>query len=127
MIAYRICFVRRGSRILMLNRERASWMGCWNGVGGKLETGETPRASMMRELGEETGIGQCDLRFKGLVTWLIDGSTFGGMYAYLAEADENCIYETPVITAEGILDWKETSWLLHPSNQGVAANVKVCL
>ncbi|QHW29959.1 8-oxo-dGTP diphosphatase [Paenibacillus rhizovicinus] len=127
MIAYTICFIRRGSQILMLNRERASWMGCWNGIGGKLEPGETPRASMEREFREETGIETYDLQFKGLVTWLLDGAKFGGMYAYLAEVDEHYPYETPIKTPEGILDWKDTEWILHPSNLGIAANVKVCL
>ncbi|QHT60802.1 8-oxo-dGTP diphosphatase [Paenibacillus lycopersici] len=127
MIAYTICFIRRGSQILMLNRERASWMGCWNGIGGKLEPGETPRASMLRELREETGMKTDALRFKGLVTWRIDGAKYGGMYAYMAEADESRAYDTPVKTEEGILDWKETAWLLDPANMGIAANVKACL
>ncbi|MDB5083797.1 MAG: mismatch repair protein MutT, partial [Bacilli bacterium] len=31
--------------------------------------------------------------------------------------------ETPVDTVEGILDWKEIAWVLHPNNSGVAENI----
>ncbi|WJH35841.1 hypothetical protein N6H14_07935 [Paenibacillus sp. CC-CFT747] len=42
MFRYTICFIRRGNRILLLNRNAPAWMGAWNGVGGKLEPGEAP-------------------------------------------------------------------------------------
>ena len=36
---------------------------------------------------------------------------------------DDLVYETPRKTAEGILDWKEISWILHPHNTGVASNL----
>lgn len=125
MMKYNICFVRRGDEILLLNRDRAPWMGCWNGVGGKLEYNETPRDSMIRELYEETNIRDkdCRLTFKGLVTWTSEGKNLGGMYLYLAELPEDYIYETPAKTEEGILDWKSTQWILTAGNAGIAANI----
>lgn len=123
MIRYNICFIRRGSQILLLNRERASWMGCWNGVGGKLEPGEIPRDSVMREMREETGIEPAELHFKGMITWSQNGAKAGGMYTYLAEVPEGFAYATPLKTDEGILDWKEIGWILHEDNVGVAANL----
>ncbi len=126
MITYNICFVRRGNELLLLNREKPSWMGCWNGVGGKLLPGEQPRQSMIRELSEETGLSEHDvmkLTFKGLITWSSDRSGLGGMYVYVAELPAHHPYAVPVKTAEGVLDWKEISWVLHPDNQGVAANL----
>jgi 8-oxo-dGTP diphosphatase len=123
MIKYNICFVKRGSELLLLNREKSSWMGCWNGVGGKLEQGEQPRQSMIRELYEETGLAVDKLFFKGLITWTVDKERFGGMYVYLAELPDHYRYPSPVKTAEGILDWKELDWILHPENRGVAANL----
>ncbi len=98
-------------------------MGCWNGVGGKLEPGEQPRQSMIRELREETGLIAEQLLFKGLMTWTLDGERFGGMYVYLAEFPVDFHYAVPVKTTEGILDWKELSWITHPENRGVAANL----
>lgn len=32
-LKYTICFIKRGDEILLLNREKSSWMGSWNGVG----------------------------------------------------------------------------------------------
>lgn len=127
MLKFNICFVRRGKEILLLNRERSSWMGRWNGVGGKLERDEEPRASMIRELEEETGILDCELRFKGTVTWSSGGSQFGGMYVYLADVPEDLVYPTPVKTDEGILDWKTIEWIMHKQNEGIASNVPQAL
>ncbi|MBD2871140.1 NUDIX hydrolase [Paenibacillus arenilitoris] len=123
MLKYTICFIRRGEEVLMLNRERPSWMGCWNGIGGKLEPGEQPRASMIRELSEETGIEAYELHFKGMVTWSSSEWPFGGMYAYVAEVSADMPYPTPVKTDEGILDWKKIGWILDEQNVGVASNV----
>ncbi len=128
MLKYNLCLIRRGNQILLLNREKPTWMGCWNGVGGKLEQGEQPRVAMLREIDEETGIDAAELTFKGLITWSnIDGSNFGGMYLYLANFPENISYSTPRKTDEGILDWKGIDWILHSDNQGIAANIPPCL
>lgn len=126
MIHYNICFVRRGEELLLLNREKPSWMGCWNGVGGKLLQGEQPRESMIRELAEETGLScteVLELTFKGLITWASDHSGFGGMYVYTAVLPADYAYPAPVKTDEGVLDWKKIDWVLHPDNIGVAANL----
>lgn len=127
MLSYNICFVRKGNDVLLLNREHPSWMGRWNGVGGKLERGEDPRESAVRELYEETQITGCDLTFKGFITWNVDGSKYGGMYTYLADVPADYAYSTPIKTNEGILDWKSIDWILHPDNQGIASNIPPCL
>lgn len=124
MLKYTLCLIRQGSKILLLNREKPSWMGCWNGIGGKIDEGEMPRAAMLREIDEETGMDVDELMFKGLITWsYLDGSSFGGLYLYVAHFPENITYHTPRKTREGILDWKEIDWVLHPSNQGIADNI----
>ncbi|WP_169082901.1 NUDIX hydrolase [Paenibacillus sp. PL91] len=123
MLKYNICFVKRGDEILLLNREKASWMGCWNGIGGKLEPMETPREAMIREIEEETGIQACELHFKGLVTWTGEDFDFGGMYAYIAEVPESFEYITPIKTDEGILDWKKIDWIMNDHNVGIVSNI----
>ncbi|GMK41318.1 7,8-dihydro-8-oxoguanine triphosphatase [Paenibacillus sp. CCS19] len=124
MIKYTIGFIRQGSRILLLNREKASWMGAWNGVGGSIEPNETPREGILREIAEETGVAVESVQFKGIVTWIVDGKITGGMYAYVAELPEDYAYATPIKMDEGILDWKEMQWILHPKNVGLAANIQ---
>jgi 8-oxo-dGTP diphosphatase len=123
MLKYNISFIKRGSEILLLNREYPSWMGCWNGIGGKLDRCESPRDSMVRELYEETNIKEYELHFKGIITWTVDGSNYGGMYTYLAEVPEDFIYPTPVKVDEGILDWKKVCWIMNSNNSGIAANI----
>ncbi|HHT69298.1 MAG TPA: 8-oxo-dGTP diphosphatase [Firmicutes bacterium] len=121
MLKYNLCYIIMDSKILLLNRDYPGWMGCWNGVGGKLEPNESPRGSMIREIREETGISSVDLHFKGLKTWSRDdGSGFGGLYLYIGYVSEDCLYATPKRTDEGILEWKDINWVLHPQNLGVA-------
>jgi 8-oxo-dGTP diphosphatase len=129
LLKYNICFFKQGNNILLLNRERPSWMGCWNGIGGKLEPGESPRHSMVREISEETGIHEAEyqLAYKGIVTWSVDGGALGGMYLYIADLSEDVHYTTPVKTAEGILDWKPIEWIMHAKNMGVASNIPIYL
>ncbi|UNK16961.1 8-oxo-dGTP diphosphatase [Paenibacillus sp. N3/727] len=123
MIKYNICFISRGDEILLLNRQFEPWMGCWNGIGGKLDNNELPRNSMRREIYEETNIQEYTLHFKGVVTWVVDEKIVGGMYLYLAEVSEQYVYDTPIKTVEGILDWKPTTWIMDKNNVGIAANI----
>lgn len=52
----------------MLNRHKPVWMGIWNGVGGKIEMGETPLEGVLREVEEETGLQIEQIEYKGTVT-----------------------------------------------------------
>lgn len=45
------------SRVLLIRKNRPAWQkGRLNGVGGKLEAGETPFQAMVREFREEAGL-----------------------------------------------------------------------
>lgn len=120
---YTLCLIRRGEQILLLNREHPTWMGRWNGIGGKLEEGETPEQSAVREIEEETGIQVEQLEWRGIVSWISDEKQRGYMHVFLAEISEEYHYETPIHTAEGILDWKSIDWILHPKNEGVTDSI----
>lgn len=123
MLKYTICFIKQGGKILLLNREKPEWMGAWNGVGGKIEAGETPLQSIAREVQEETGmdLDVHTIKYKGDITWTDpEQSYYGGMYAFIAELPETYDYHTPKKTDEGILDWKDLNWILHPENKGIA-------
>lgn len=123
MLTFTLCFIKQGDRILLLNREKPSWMGCWNALGGKIEPNENPRESALREVREESGILLNDLLFKGVTTWIVDGKWVGGMYMYFAELSSAFHYDVPMKSDEGILDWKRMDWILHPNNQGIANNI----
>lgn len=54
-----LIYVFRENRVLMLERAHRDGdihSGKWNGLGGKLEEGETPVAAAVRELQEESGL-----------------------------------------------------------------------
>jgi len=124
MLKYTLCFIVKDNEILMLNRQKSSWMGCWNGVGGKLLPDETAYQCIKREILEETSILAEDIRFKGVVSWSSTDGTSGGMYVFIAYLPNNFSYSTPVKTEEGILDWKNISWIINEENIGVAYNIK---
>ncbi|MED4783119.1 8-oxo-dGTP diphosphatase [Brevibacillus choshinensis] len=127
MIKYTICFLKQQTRFLLLNRFYPPTMGLWNGVGGKLEPGEAPLASVLREVLEETGIRLASAEYKGIVSWDLEGESTGGMHAFIAEVPEDVTFATPLLVDEGILAWKERDWLLHPDNAGVPENVPLFL
>lgn len=125
-LKYNLCFIRQGDRLLMLNRAKPPVLGLWHGVGGKLELGETPYASVLREVKEETGMAINEARFAGVVTWESGHGEIGGMYVYIVELPEDfsAVPPTPLETAEGILSWKPVQWVTREDNQGVPAHVR---
>ena len=67
-----LCYVRRDGHTLMLHRvKKANDMhqGKWNGLGGKLEPGETPEECAIREIREEAGLQVNALLLKGVLTF----------------------------------------------------------
>lgn len=105
-------------------------MGRWNGVGGKLDAGESPYECIVRETFEETGLKLPQYVDRGVMRWHRDGEDLGGVHIFTAEVlkEEMEQYSTPRVHChEGILDWKAMEWLLHEENSGVVDNVKVML
>jgi 8-oxo-dGTP diphosphatase len=55
-----LCFIRDGERVLMIRKKRGLGGGKINGVGGRLEGGESPLQGILRETQEELGITLID-------------------------------------------------------------------
>ena len=54
-----LCYVRSGERTLMMHRNKKDGdvhRGKWNGLGGKLDSGESPDECVVREIREESGL-----------------------------------------------------------------------
>lgn len=127
---YTLGFVRAGDKILFLNRQKAPWMGRWNGIGGKLDAAETPLQCIVREAYEETGLSIEEWQDRGVMRWFRDGADLGGVHLFTAEISEAeaTKYPTPYVHChEGILDWKLYEWLVDADNSGVVDNVKIML
>lgn len=125
MYTYTLAFIKRNDEVLLLNRNRSPWKGSWNGVGGKIESHETPLQSIQREIKEETGldIGLDHIQYKGYLTWNSFDANGQGLYLFLAEVESSTIFSTPRITDEGILEWKKISWATAEDNFGIADNI----
>ncbi len=126
MYTYTLGFIKKNEKILMINRKKKPWMGCWNGLGGKIIQGEDPMMSLIRELKEETGltIEPSQIKDGGYLTWNTFDANGQGLYLYLIEMRKEDILSTPIKTDEGILDWKHIDWIIDSSNFGVAHNIK---
>lgn len=64
-----LVFLTRGDQVLLLKGApgKRLWAGKYNGIGGHLEPDESPYASALRELREETGLRVDDLTLRGIV------------------------------------------------------------
>ncbi|MFY9228536.1 MAG: 8-oxo-dGTP diphosphatase [Candidatus Microsaccharimonas sp.] len=51
-----LLFLRKGDQLLLAMKKRGFGEGRWNGVGGKVEDGESIESAMIRESQEEIGI-----------------------------------------------------------------------
>ncbi len=126
---YTLAFVVYQSNILMLNRHKSPWLGLWNGLGGKIIKGETPKASIQRELHEEMGVFFDDEAIidKGYLTWNTFEAHGQGIHLFVVHIDKPLQISFPKQTDEGILDMKSYDWVMDKSNYGVAPNIKFFL
>lgn len=51
-----LLFLRKNDQVLLAMKKRGFGEGRWNGVGGKVELGETVQSAMVRESQEEIGV-----------------------------------------------------------------------
>ncbi len=64
---------RSTEEVLLIEKRRGLGEGWYNGPGGKLEAGETPRECAVRETREEVGLTVSDLTKAGELTFRLDG------------------------------------------------------
>jgi len=107
-----LCYVRRGNKTLMVHRikkENDMHQGKWNGLGGKLEPGETPEECAIREIREESGLEVKHLVLKGLLTFpLFAKNEDWYAFVYVVDQVEGILIDSP----EGVLDWVDNDKIL---------------
>ena len=108
-----LCYVRRDNKTLMVHRikkENDMHQGKWNGLGGKLEPGETPEECAIREIREESGLEVKHLVLKGLLTFpLFAKNEDWYAFVYVVDQVEGDLIESP----EGILEWVDNDKILE--------------
>ena len=105
-----LCYITRGSGVLMLHRVKKKNdinKDKWIGVGGKFEPEETPDECLLREALEETGLKLTSWRCRGVVTFLPEGGEGEYMYLFTADGFEG----TLKVCNEGDLAWVSREFL----------------
>ena len=105
MIETTLCYIEQNGKYLMLWRNKKQKDpngGKWIGVGGKLETGETPEQCLLREVREETGLTLTEYTYRGKIIFWLDPWEDEITYLYTATG-----FEGELITEcdEGELRW----------------------
>lgn len=107
MILSTHCYIEKEGKILMLHRTKKKndvMEGKWVGLGGKVESGETPEECIRREVYEESGLIAKALRLKGFISFPdFQGSGDWYMFLFVCDDFEGEIIESP----EGDLQWVE--------------------
>lgn len=110
MLNTTLCYVTRGSQVLMLHRVKKKAdinKDKWIGIGGKFEDRESPDECLLREAREETGLTLTSWRCRGIVTFLTEPGE--GEYMYLFTAD--AFTGTMTDCREGELHWVKREFL----------------
>lgn len=85
MRAFTLAFVFLERRVLLMHRspDKAYMPNIWNGLGGKIEPGETPAEAVQREVWEESGL-DIEPAFRGTLTWVDSAGDDGTLFIYTA-------------------------------------------
>ena len=93
------------TRVILIHKTKPAWQaGLWNGVGGKIEFGETPIEAMVREFEEETSIAttQADwTRFR------LELFKEAGLNFFVAELPDSKFYSYKTTTEESVQAWNK--------------------
>ena len=108
-----LCYLRRNGKTLMVHRIKKKndmHAGKWNGLGGKLEPGETPEECAVREIMEESGLKVINPVLKGVLTFpAFSNDEDWYAFVFLAHEFEGELIDSP----EGDLKWIDNSELLN--------------
>ncbi|MDD3723764.1 MAG: 8-oxo-dGTP diphosphatase [Lutibacter sp.] len=100
-----LCYIRKNGKTLMLHRvkkENDMHEGKWNGLGGKIEEGETPEECIIREVKEECGLNAKNPLMKGVLSFpqFSKGEAWYVFLFVISEFDGELIESN-----EGNLEW----------------------
>ena len=108
-----LCYLKADGKTLMIHRvkkENDMHQGMWNGLGGKLDPGETPEECAIREVHEESGLVIVKPLLKGILTFP-QFANEEDWYAFVYLARE--FSGEMIDSAEGVLKWIKDDRLLE--------------
>jgi len=107
-----LCYVKQSGKTLMIHRVKKAndvHQGKWNGLGGKLEPGESPEECVIREVREESGLIIHNPVLKGILTFpLFANDEDWYAFVFVATQFEGILVDSN----EGELAWIDDDKLL---------------
>ena len=98
-----LLYVLKDNKVLLIKKKRGLGSGLYNGVGGKVEKGETPLDAAIRECVEEVGIIPKGVEWRGVLEFYNDGKLYGYVHIFVASDYEG----VPKESEEAIPIWFE--------------------
>ena len=101
-----LLFLRKENKILLARKKKGFGFGKWNGIGGKLEQGETPEQAMIRETEEEIFVTPTEYEKVGIINFIEyykDELATINMHVYVATKWD----KTPKESIEMLPEWFE--------------------
>jgi len=90
---------KNSKKVALIQKLQPAWQkGLLNGIGGKIEKGETPKDAMSREFEEETGVVTDTMIWQLFATVHRPDEYF--VYFYFAKSDK--VYDVKTIEAEKV-------------------------
>ncbi len=102
-----LCYIEKAGCWLLMHRVKKTEdenAGKWIGIGGHLESGESPEEGMVREIREETGINPRRLRLRGIITFILPDWGDELTFLYTCEPEGEALPPLPDCR-EGVLKW----------------------
>jgi len=127
-LLHTLCFCIKNKEILLLLRSKEPWLNRWNGLGGKIEQGESPTEAIIREMQEEAELDLPEelVSFAGIVTWEEKEKAEGvqrGTYLFSVDASKLQINWQELTKREGVVAWKPLAFALDKTNKHIATNL----
>ena len=121
VIPYCLVYLKSRGKVLLIRKAKGrSHEGEWIGLGGKLELGEDPVSSAVREFREESGLTLADPKLRGTLIW-IDEIQCGIIHIFTGTRWSGSVSESE----EGELRWHSIQGL--PTLDGLAKHQRLFL
>lgn len=113
-----LLFSKTFDKVLLVKRSKKPYQNCWNGIGGKLENGETPIDAAIRECKEETNIDLINPKLFITYQYPLDNPSNSGT---ILNVVYDFIDEIPVLdNIEGHYEWKDIDFAMNFNSKEIA-------